>query len=203
MESRLARILSYLFHPLLMATYGYAILMFQGDFILFYYPLKTSLALIGFVFLISAVLPVLVNYVFLRTGIIKSIELFQRQERLWPFLVTAACLYLTAYMVNQLQLPGVFYLFGLGASMLVLMALFLTFYVKISAHMMGIGGLTGTFLALSIRAELRLLLLILVLFLVSGLVAFARLRLKAHKPFEVYLGYLVGFGVMFLLFYLI
>ncbi|MCX6271097.1 MAG: hypothetical protein NTU44_07750 [Bacteroidetes bacterium] len=203
MEIRLARILSYLLHPVLLPTFTYLLLLYEGSFIPYILPDKLKWGIIGFVFLISAFIPVLVNYILLRQGIIKSMEMETRQERLIPFLVTAFCFYLTAYMASSLQIPAVFYLFSLGITMLVLLALFLTLYIKVSIHMVGIGGMTATFLGLSIHWKVDMLWIILLLFLLSGLVGYARLRLGTHKTEEIYSGYLLGFGVMLLLFLLI
>jgi membrane-associated phospholipid phosphatase len=36
--------------------------------------------------------------------------------------------------------------------------------------------------------------------LLSGFVGFARLKLKAHEPMQIYAGYLIGFAVMLTVF---
>lgn len=203
MEKKIANSLSWVFHPLFLPTYTYLIMLNQDSFISYVVPERLRWTVIGFVFLITAVLPALVNYLFLRRGMISSLMMESRQERLLPYLVSAGCYYLTAYMANILQLPAIFYLFSLGITLLALMSLFLTFYLKVSIHMIGIGGITGTFLALSIRWQLDLLTIILCLFLLSGLLGYARLKLGSHKPSEIYSGYITGFGVMMLLFLLI
>ncbi|MHC1708775.1 MAG: hypothetical protein AB9842_14805 [Bacteroidales bacterium] len=203
MEKKIATVLSWIFHPLFLPTYTYLLLLHGNSYLSLSLPLSLKWNVTGFVFLLTAILPAIVNYIFLRSGIIKSLMMESRQERLLPYLVSAACFYLTAYMANTLQMPAVFYLFSLGITMLALMAVFLTFYLKVSIHMIGIGGVTGTFLALSLRWHLDLLLIILLLFLISGLMGYARLRLKTHSQAEIYSGYITGFGVMLLLFLLI
>ena len=62
---------------------------------------------------------------------------------------------------------------------------------KISLHLIGIGGVLGVFLALQIIKG-GLLNLIVALILVSGILAFARLKEKAHSPAQVYAGFLLG-----------
>jgi membrane-associated phospholipid phosphatase len=69
--------------------------------------------------------------------------------------------------------------------------------------MTGIGGLTGTFLALSFKWVTDFRLLIIVLFLLAGIIGWSRLRMKAHRPVEIYIGYGTGFLLMFLIFYLL
>ncbi len=203
MEKKFAALLTYLLHPLLLPGYSFVLMLHMESIVPTLIPLKTKWMVIAFVFLLAAVLPSLINFVFLKRGLIRSMKLENRQERYLPFLVTAGCFYLVATMVKQLELPAVFYLFALGTTMLPLMALFMTFYTKVSVHMIGIGGMTGTFLGLAIRWELAIIPLIMVLFILSGLLAYSRLRLRAHTQAEVYSGYIMGFGVMLLLFLLI
>ncbi len=64
--------------------------------------------------------------------------------------------------------------------------------------MAGVGAFSGLALYTSYYYGLQLLLFIAVTFLLAGLVGTARLKLKAHTPAEVYLGYLLGLGASFL-----
>lgn len=203
MEKKIATILSWIFHPLFLPTYTYILLLNLNSYLSLSVPYEQKWSVSGFVLLITAALPALINYLFLKRGIIKSLMMESRQERLLPYLVSAGCFYLTAYMANILQLPAIFYLFSLGSTLLALMAVFLTFYLKVSIHMIAMGGVTGTFLALSIRWQLDILMILVILFLLSGLLAYARLKLKTHTQAEIYSGYITGFGVMMLLFLLI
>jgi len=68
--------------------------------------------------------------------------------------------------------------------------------------MLGIGGMTGIFLGLSLNLLLEIPYLIISIFFISGLVGFSRLKLKHHNAIEVYSAYLIGFTVMFVLFML-
>ncbi len=55
--TRLAKIISWIFHPLLMVTYGMVLALFNTYLLLL--PLSMKLLLIGGVFFISALLPVM------------------------------------------------------------------------------------------------------------------------------------------------
>lgn len=61
---------------------------------------------------------------------------------------------------------------------------------------MGIGGLLGGLSGIAIRLNLDFTAMIIYGLIVSGLLGFARLKLNAHKPFQVYTGFLLGFFVM-------
>jgi membrane-associated phospholipid phosphatase len=70
---------------------------------------------------------------------------------------------------------------------------------KISAHMIGLGGVTGAITAISQKFSIDLLFVLLLLIFISGIVGWARLYLYAHKPSQVYTGFVVGFLCLFLL----
>ena len=59
--------------------------------------------------------------------------------------------------------------------------------------MVGWGGIVGLVLSLSLRFSTDLMLFLILAILVSGCIGFARLRLNAHNPLQVYAGFLVGF----------
>jgi membrane-associated phospholipid phosphatase len=58
--------------------------------------------------------------------------------------------------------------------------------------MIGIGGLIGFFMFFSLEFKLNLLLLISFLFVLAGVIAFSRIKLKAHQNKEVFWGGLIG-----------
>jgi hypothetical protein len=68
--------------------------------------------------------------------------------------------------------------------------------------MTGMGGVTGTFLGITVRYTLNMQFLIVAAILIAGLVGYARLKLNSHKSSEVYAGFLMGVAVMTLLYIL-
>ena len=54
------------------------------------------------------------------------------------------------------------------------------------------GTILGFFLSLGTLYSILLLPFIIILIVISGILASARLRLKAHTPKEVYLGFFLG-----------
>jgi membrane-associated phospholipid phosphatase len=88
----------------------------------------------------------------------------------------------------------------LGSTFLAILALIISFYRKISLHMIGIGGILGLLLGLSLNLGLDLTWLLVVSIILSGVLGFARIQSTAHKPSDIYSGFLVGAGIMFLLF---
>lgn len=198
-ENLLARIISMLCHPMLIATWSLLILFNMEVFFAAAVPAKARWMIIILVFITTGLLPALTALLMARLGIISSAKMNQREERLWPFVITALFYYLAYYLLKQLDISAVYVVVMLGAFTSVVLALVVSTFWKISVHMIGMGGVTGAFTALSLQLMLDIPLLIVVLIAMSGLTGFARLKLQAHTPLQVLAGYISGFVVFFLL----
>lgn len=203
MEKNFARAFSYLFHPLLIPTYAVLILMFLPDSSYMALPFQSALLLLAFIFLATFIFPVLLMLILKNFKVISSLEMENQKERVLPLVVMSMTYYAVFYLLKQGPFNTVFNLFMLGSTVLVLFSLLINYFWKISLHLIALGGLFGAMLGLSIRfgAETRLF-LFLIIFL-AGITAFARLKLKAHQPAEVYLGFILGAGGMAALFLLV
>lgn len=151
----------------------------------------------------TLILPLLMMPVLLRTKLITSYLLTDKTERRIPFLIIALLYLICAFVLQKVDAPVILSLFLNGSSMVVLTVAVFNWRWKISAHMAGIGGVTGMVLAISLRWMLNEQFIIAVLFLIAGMIGYARLKNDDHTPAQVYLGYLIGFVVNFLLIRLI
>ena len=203
MEKRIAQVISYLFHPLLMPTYLMAILFSLHTYFASLITLNYKLLIVGYVFLITFIFPVVMVFVFLKMKLIQSIEMFNRQERNLPYLSVILFNYSIYYLLKNAEMPGIYLLIFLSIVLLTIISFFINFKFKISIHAIAIGALTGTLLGLSIRLGINLLPLLIASIIASGLICFARLALNAHKSIEVYSGYLLGLGFMLLVFFIL
>jgi membrane-associated phospholipid phosphatase len=122
-----------------------------------------------------------------------------REERLFPYLSNFVLMLLSAYMIYLMRLPRVFFLLTLGAAAAVLIAVIINTKWKISIHMVGLGALIGTLFGLSSFLLIDLRMIIILFLIVAGLVGVARLTLGAHRPSQIYAGFLVGFLCEYLL----
>ena len=200
MEQRFAKIVSMLFHPLLIPTYAMLILVNTKTHFTLVLPENFRYLTVLFVFLTSFVLPLLIMLILLKLGKIKSLEMVTRQERILPLFIVAIFFYITYYLLKQGPHFVIFNIFMLGATLLVILSLLINYFTKISIHMVALGGLFGTFIGfdLALRLDLRALLSIIVL--VAGITGFSRLQLKAHTNGQIYGGFLLGTIFMFALF---
>lgn len=193
-ETRIAKVISYLFHPFLMPTYGMVLYFLTIEpYMMSRLPDKAMLVLALITLIFTFLLPLLSVLFLYRTKHITNLEIQSPQERRWPFLITAAC-YIGAYYI----IPGhrefaIIKALILGATLSVVLTLVINLYTKISAHMVGIGGLVGAFLALSYRLQVPFEGVIFLSIAVAGAIGFARLTLNAHTPGQVYAGFTLGF----------
>jgi hypothetical protein len=199
MSYRFARFLSYILHPVLMPTYALLLIFSLNQYLNFSTTPQTKLALYTIIAFNTLILPILASYLFLRRGYIKSFNMEERHERSIPFITQAVLMMIAYYMLLPLTLPRVFYLMLLGAITAVVIVVLVNLKWKISIHMVGIGGITGMLFGLSGLLILDLRIPIIISFLIAGFLGTARLRMGAHLPSQIYVGYLVGFVCEYLM----
>lgn len=201
--NRLSNLISYLFHPLLMVSYG-AILLFWGNNNTIYSTftqetIKVVITLVLFSF--TCVLPIINLFIFYKLRYISSLQLENRQERSFPYIATSLFYFGLFYMLFDFNIWPTIKLLVLSAGISILMVAIINYKWKISAHMTGIGGLLGAMIAISIFIHTSLLPIICLILVVSGLIGMARLHLKAHTPAQIYVGFILGCGLQLSLFY--
>ncbi len=191
-----AKIISTIFHPLLVPTYALIALMNFQTYNILAIPAESRMAIVLIVFLTTFAIPLSLIFILLKTGVIKSLQMTNRKERALPMLIVVLADYGTYHLLKQSSLTGLMALFMLGATLLVILTLFINYATKISLHMTAWGGLLGTFTGLAIAFNFNLTYLIYFIILLCGTIATSRLKLGAHTPHQVYLGFLLGTGVM-------
>ncbi len=208
MIARIAHIISWVFLPLFIPLYALLITLYTpssekilSNASLFELPdeLKTQLLFLFIIF--GTVAPGLSFILMYRRGLITTIEMDNRSERSIPlFIVLSYCLILFLlffFKAPNLVLPRYIYALPLTGGGISVLFIVINFRTKISLHAAGTGILTGYFCAFATQQLQFNYLLILVALMVSGLVISARLVLNKHTPFQVYLGWVLGFLVAF------
>lgn len=201
MENRIAKIISYIFHPVFMPAYSLLLLFNLKSFFNFELEFKSKLILLGFVLITTVVFPLLIVLLMKRQGFIQSYQVETRQERRFPYLITAIFYFLTYNMFRQMHLPDMYIFSMMGAAALLVIVIIVNPWCKISTHMVGMGGVFGLITGLSLKLGIDMTFIIAAIMLVSGIVGYARLKSCSHKPAEIYTGFLTGAVVMFAIFY--
>ncbi|PTN10681.1 phosphatase PAP2 family protein [Mangrovibacterium marinum] len=190
MIKNVAKALSYVFHPLLIPTLGFLLLMNSSFyFTLISFEAKKFILLI--VLMSTLVLPLISIGLMMLTTRFK-LNLDKASDRIIPMLNTAIFYYLGFYFLGKLPIFPIYKLMLISSVLTIAILLLITIRWKISAHMAAIGGLIGIFLALSLRLNFNGSLLLSVLLLVAGLVGTSRILLQKHSPQQVYAGFVIG-----------
>ena len=197
---RFSKILSFVFHPVLMPTYAILLLLYFSKVFSQFMPIEQKTHLINFTLIFTLLLPLLGVFLLKKLKIVSSIYMENQKERKWPLLIAISSYYLLFRMFEFLYIHPIIIKLVLGAILILFLAVIISNFWKISLHMLGIGGVFGAFLAFQYLFGGKLFLIILLL-LCSGLVAYARINENAHTLKQVYLGFLVGACAEFLIFY--
>lgn len=191
----LSRLLSVLFHPLIMPTLGLLVIFLSGlNFTFFSFEQKRAILLI--VSLSTFVIPLSFMPFFLLKKTEFKIEMDSARDRLLPFFLTSFIYFVAWFFLQKIGIPKFLLHYILASALAVLFTSIITGFWKISAHMAGIGGIAGLILYLSFYFNADVFLPAVFIFLLTGIIGSARLTLKAHSPGQIYAGFLLGFGTV-------
>ena len=189
--NKAARIISVLFHPLIMPSLGFLLLFNSGTY-LAYLPFDYKKMILLVVVLCTFVIPLSIMPFFLYQKMIFDINLSQTRERFAPLVITFILFILCYLLLKRVPIPPDYLTFCLGCAASVFIVLLVSSKWKISLHMIGIGGLAGLISYLIIKMQVDLGFYLILTILAAGLTGTARLLLNAHKPSEIYAGFLAG-----------
>lgn len=202
MEKRVAQVISVVFYPLFVPTYAFAILLTMPAYFSALMPPSARWLVLGLVFVTTCVLPTLFIIVMIKSGMVSTTYLTKREDRTMPYIVSIIFFYLTYYVLKRLQISPVYYYFMIGATLLNIIVMGINFMWKISSHMASVGALAGMMVGLSYFLGTFYFGLIALSILIAGLTGFARLKLQAHTPAQVYSGFALGFITILALFFI-
>lgn len=198
----LARIISLIFHPLLMPLYG-LLIIFSTPTLFGYLPLTVKKILTLIIIINNIVVPLLLMPWFRYRNIITSWTVVERKERRIPLMATTFFYCVTVYIIARYHIPLFIKYFVVAAAGLSVAITILNFWSKISIHASASGALLATIIILSLRMHTPLTWLMVSSIISSGLVMYSRLVLNSHSPGEVWSGFFLGlvfFSLILLLF---
>ena len=193
------KFISVMLHPIVIPTIGITLyfILIQNSF-----SKNQKFAVLGLIFVTTYLVPLLILILFRRFKLIKSLKAESIKERKVPVAMMIVLFYLlgnTLYGIANLRDLGMlFYATSLG---LVFIYILFAFKIKTSIHLISIGITIGFFYVLSFMYQQNLTAVLICGLLLSGILASARLHLKAHTHKEVYLGFILGFVSPSIVFY--
>lgn len=192
----MAQIISTVFQPLLMPIYSVALLFIYTRFRFAYAHNFVGITVPAILF--SFLIPGILIYITYRLKLISDLSLKVRKERFIPYTITLVSYSFMIFYYYRLGMPSWFLMLMIASIIVMVLAIFITVWWKISAHMFGVGGLIGGVIGVSYFVEhVNPYHLTIGLLLIAGLVGTSRLILRRHTPNQVYAGFLLGFAVTF------
>lgn len=199
MAEKISKIISIIFHPVLIPTLGTLLLLNSG-----FYFAAVSWDAKRFILLVvlfsTAILPLLTTAV-LALNPKFDITMEKSTDRVVPLLFSSIFYYLGYMLLDRVGAFAAFKLFLIASIIVLIILMVVSLKWKISNHMAAIGGLTGTFFALSFRAGVNPLYIILLLVLLSGIIGTARMLLNKHNIWQIAAGYFTGFIILYFVIY--
>jgi hypothetical protein len=186
--------LSWVFHPMFIASYVMYFLLFIHPYAFAGLPHSRKVFKLITVFLSTAFLPAFAVFLMWRLRLfLDSIYLRTAKERIVPYLI-AMIFYWWAWHVfaNIPDNPTVSVRFLLGSFLAVCGVWFCNIYFKISMHATAMGGMVMFLLLFSFIDSYASGLYLSVAFLAAGIVCTARFFVSDHSPFEIYAGLFIG-----------
>ncbi|MEO6165930.1 MAG: hypothetical protein ABIO46_14285 [Chitinophagales bacterium] len=187
-----AKIISFLFHPLVLPTYAFLLIYWTNPLLFTNYD-STELGKIFLtVFINTFLFPVIAILLIWRLGFVKSLYMESQQERMVPYL-TSGAMYIWTYVVfRKSGLPEILSIVILGATITLFACFMITIFRKISIHTASMACLFILTFAMCLLSQTDYSFLLMTTALMAGVVGSSRILTGAHDLNEIALGYFIG-----------
>ena len=200
-----AHTLSLLLHPVWMPTLAILIAFSIDPHLTFSFTIRGQWIIIGMILIMTAIFPIISTLMIWRSGAISALAMPVRRERILPFLLSLIYFFMAYYLLRRTPNPPTALALFSGCMVGLAATLLITLAWKISAHMVGMGGLIGVVCGLMLIHGAQASILLGVLFLLIGALGTARLLVTDHTPAQIYVGGVLGlfctFSCVVLMFY--
>jgi len=187
-----AQFISIVLHPLFMPVYTLALALWCDPRFGYFLDLRARMILLAMVALMTVAFPLTSALLLIRTGMLSGLQMPNRRERIAPYCMTLVYYAMTWFLLARSPLDPIVLALISGAILALLLTTIITLWWKISAHMVGVGGVVGALVAMDLVHGLNLMLPISATILVAGAVGTARLLVSDHTAAQAYSGFLVG-----------
>ncbi|WP_304506969.1 phosphatase PAP2 family protein [Duncaniella muris] len=196
---RISEILSVLFSPLLVPTYGMILAAFLT--ILRYLPVNLLCTAVGITFVITCLIPVSIIMALFRSGMVSDPGLNERKERYLPYGAVVLCYLGCGFFFFKASAPLWLPMFFAGAALATVINVAVNYWWKISAHAAAMGGLVALLFRIvaSHYALYNMNLWLSTVIILAGAVMTARVYLGRHTLWQVLAGCANGFICVYLM----
>lgn len=195
---KVSHFISYAFHPVFYNFYMVCIAMFLHPYTSSRMPSESKYLYLSVLLINLVILPLILLWFLKKRGLISSFQMPFRKERGKVFWMLGIVFMITAYQMNQSEFSYflVHYIASIALGLLILFVINLK--IKVSMHAVSSASGTALFAYMVLIEQNRELFPVLLgLILMAGIIGSARLYLNAHRPKEIWVGYLTGFTITF------
>ena len=192
MYKQAAKIISAIFHPLLIPVYIMTVLLFFNT-IYSYYPMSVKLYLIWVMVLYAIVLPALTVMLVKRIQRIRGVRLPRHHFLSIIMLVGACCFLLCALTLMKSPSLTIFRKVAVAAMLCELFCLGMIQFTRISLHLTAMGAGVAALVILNIIGENSLFWVMLISIISAGILASARLYMGRHRSLQLLTSFVGGF----------
>lgn len=196
---RVSQILSYLFSPLLVPTYGMILASFLS--VLSVLSARVLCTTVAITFVITCVIPACGIMAMYKTGFLTDPGVNVRTERSLPYALTVLCYVGCCFFLYRAGAPSWLTMFYAGGGAAVLINAVVNLKWKISAHAAAMGGLVAMLFRIAAmhQSVVDLNIWISAVVVLAGAVMTARVYLQRHTLMQVIAGCANGFLCVWLL----
>jgi membrane-associated phospholipid phosphatase len=209
LSEKFANFISIIFHPLLIPTYIFGVIFYLAPEVIsnlqsFQSANNQAIIQIGFkenllflLFLCTFLMPASVMYYLYKIKIVPSLKMEELSTRRIPYFFTFLFYLIFGFFIKyKLELLSEISLAIFSISICLFIIFLISLFWKISAHLTGIGGAVGLFIAIYLKKGADSLFFpIIISIILAGIIASARLKLNAHNNAQIVAGFTLGFVI--------
>lgn len=197
MNRKVALIISSIFHPVFINLISLLLLFVLFPVLQFGLSDNVKLIYILFIFVTTGILPLLIVLLMKVLGKISSLLIDNKDERTLPYIITSTIYLLNYYLFMKVGAPQIIVSYLLGCSTITVAVLIINLFYKISIHTSALGALSAVIVASVHQASFDIRLLLIIIFIITGITASARIYAESHNQQQLYMGFLTGTLIMF------
>lgn len=199
-----AKIISYVFHPVFVPMYVVAFLAFLHPYLYAgFHPVLKKTAVMGAAFMAFTFFPLITVLLLKGLKFIDSIQLHTQKDRIIPLIACMMWYFWLWYIwknfgktANAIDMPVEAVRFAFASFFSTIVALMANIKMKISLHAIAMGVMLCFICLLAYHQEVNFGSYLAIAFIITGLVCTARLLVSNHTNAEVYGGLLAGAASM-------
>jgi len=188
-----AKIISYVFHPLFVPVYIAWFLISVQPYMFGSFTTTEKMITVLRFFIMYSFFPLVTVLLAKALGFLDSIFLKTQKERVIPYIACGIYYFWMCYVLrNQDQFSKEVVQLSMAIFIASSIGLIVNIYMKVSMHAISVGILLAFMVLLAMTQPGNYTVYLSISFLMAGMVCTSRLILSDHTPAEIYIGLLVG-----------